>query len=341
MISNVNKITEKYNGTLILVDHNVSIIYKIKERLTSSKIFICQSEPSLLNIHLLISSIKFTPEKIICIGGGSTIDTGKMLSIFYASSDFVFPEKYRFYDENIESIEIIVFSSTFSTGAEVSPAAVYFSNIRKMAIVSSQIIPNEVFYVKDFYSTLPQEYKLLIAFDAVCHSIEGVCSKKATPTSNLLNITSINTICEIFSTSDINDVNIDILIDAFTQSSIGSQISGANIIHALSSPLSKHFNLIHGDSVLLIMYAFRKFTSFCNYLKDNFNRFNICYGNFTTFLNKVLGSRLEQIKLSDVNFNYLEECVLESWSMPESSTYKFTKNEIIPLYEELIYEFER
>ena len=97
-------------------------------------------EPNENKIRKLISKIDFTPDTIIGIGGGSVLDTCKLVYILInnPNSDLENWTKPFSLPEPNENIKLISVPTTHGTGSEVSSSAV-FSNPNKGKIVDSPV----------------------------------------------------------------------------------------------------------------------------------------------------------------------------------------------------------
>lgn len=173
-------------------------------------------------------------DTIIAIGGGSTIDAAKALSIAFGSESY----KDIFYGKvKLPTIKVPVLAipTTAGTGAELSYGAIIYdkANRKKGGIRGEIIQPDYVLIDARLHNGCPPKLKAEVGFDCLTHAIETYISKKSSP---IIKMQSINCIRTIFQH----------LVPAFRQSTledmekvaIASSLMGVNL--ALSSTCLPH-----------------------------------------------------------------------------------------------------
>lgn len=132
-------------------------------------------EPSYAAIDPFIEVIRnYKPNRIVAIGGGSTIDTAKALLVFYALPHFGWDEfsMLRPLPEFCEKVTLIAVPTTSGTGAEATGAAVYKRYDGTKALLKDQAIrPNEVFLDFDLLASIPPKVLAAAGVDALAHVI--------------------------------------------------------------------------------------------------------------------------------------------------------------------------
>lgn len=158
---------------------------------------------------------------IIAIGGGSVIDTAKILS----------------------KNPIIAVPTTYS-GASRTSHAVYWENGRKLNLNTEKPI---TIIRSEYLGTLPEEIAQYSQADCICHILESLTSRKSTPAS-------------IFYASQALDlIKKGNWIDASLLAGDAIEITGTNIIHALSYALTAIYKIPHAKA---LAYLLPKFPSF-------------------------------------------------------------------------------
>jgi len=150
---------------------------------------------------------------VVAIGGGSVIDTAKILSMN----------------------SVIAIPTTYSGASETSHA-VYWDNGMKYDIEC--IKPISV--LRKEFINLPKHIEVATKIDCISHIIESLISKNSTIDSDKYALIAINFIKE------------DKWLEASIYAGKAIDITGTNIIHAMSYSLTGVYELPHGVSLLKI-----------------------------------------------------------------------------------------
>lgn len=160
-------------------------IIKIFNRKILKKIVLPSNEPNLNQINNFSNELNdFMPDWIVAIGGGSVIDSAKILWAKYEhigiSSDEL--AKPFFLKEMGSKASFIAIPTTAGTGSEVSSSAVYFhseNNKNKKFLVSHELLPTIVIMDPQLMNFLSENTKISGALDAISHAVEGYVSPYA------------------------------------------------------------------------------------------------------------------------------------------------------------------
>lgn len=133
---------------------------------------------------------------IIAVGGGSTIDAAKALSIAFGNESY----KDVFYGKVTipnTKIPLLAIPTTAGTGAELSFGAIIYDkeNGKKGGIRGEILQPDYVIIDANLHNGCPDRLKAEVGFDCLTHAIETYISKKSSP---LVKVQSINCIKTIF-----------------------------------------------------------------------------------------------------------------------------------------------
>lgn len=159
-----------------------------------------------------------TDNSIIAIGGGSVIDTAKILS----------------------GNPIIAIPTTFS-GASRTSHAVYWESGRKLNWNTEKPI---TIIRREYFETLPREIAQYSQADCVCHILESLTSKKATPISTFYASLAL----DLFREGN--------WIDASLLAGDAIEITGTNVIHALSYALTSIYKVPHAEALAYLLPKF-------------------------------------------------------------------------------------
>ena len=137
-----------------------------------------------------------TLDSIIAIGGGSTIDAAKALSIAFGETSY----KDVFYGKApipTKKVPLLAIPTTAGTGAELSFGAIIYDkiNAKKGGIRGEIVQPDYVFIDAELHNGCPKKLKAEVGFDCLTHAIETYISKKSNP---IVQMQSVNCIKIIF-----------------------------------------------------------------------------------------------------------------------------------------------
>ena len=185
VMNNLYVYLEKFKNkkTLVILDDYLKKNQKKRTYINKSLKFIKNKkiiinsfyEPTFLDLEKIIQSIKGTKfELIIGIGGGSTIDVAKGLSV---------STNYKKNIRNLQGIDkfnhdpipVIAIPSIFGSGAEITPSAVFINEKTKIkgGINSEKVQPKYAFLDPYLAKSKNLRQHATCAFDALVHSLES------------------------------------------------------------------------------------------------------------------------------------------------------------------------
>lgn len=200
-------------------------------------------------------------DAIVAVGGGSVIDTAKILRI---SEKYEIDWKESFKDTNLDlvnqKIPLISIPTTSGTGSHCTQAAV----------VSDETNQKHTIYSYDFFSTvalvdytltmsLPKMLTASTGFDAFCHLSESYIVGKLTPMLEAMNKEAMtNIICTLPKLMIENKEEYrEIMSMADSCAGISLSNGGAIIPHAFGEAISSNvYRINHGCSLAICYPAF-------------------------------------------------------------------------------------
>lgn len=284
-IESLGEILNNYNvsKTLIVTDKGVygaGLIKKPKEIIESAGIIIdvisnVRPEPPIALVKELLKKIKDNEyDMLIGIGGGSSMDATKILSVLITNDEplenFLGIEKIR-----KPGIPTLLIPTTAGTGSEVTPNAIVtdLNKHLKIGIVSRYLIATVVILDPTMTLGLPKHITASTGIDALTHSLESYISKKANLLSDMFSMESISLILKSIRTayedgSDINARN-DMLIGSLL-GGMALTSAGTAGVHALAYPLGGRYGVPHGiaNSMMLIPVLQYNMTSVIDKIAD-------------------------------------------------------------------------
>ncbi len=230
----------------------------VKARLSVDVFSEAEPEPTYSKLNATANELrKNNYNLVVAIGGGSSIDTAKGLSLLFThggiGQDYGGVEKVPG-----PCIPVFACPTTAGTGSEVTNIAVFDDRERgiKEGIVSNYILARIAFVDPTLTYSCPPKVTAASGMDALIHAIEGYTGNKATTFSDALGLKAMQLIVGSLrrAVKDGSDK------EARNQMSEGALFagmafmnSGCAAVHALAFALGSQFHVPHGvaNAVLL------------------------------------------------------------------------------------------
>jgi len=221
-----------------------------------------EPEPSIENME---ETLNWARDKgfdlFIGMGGGSVMDSTKMLSLLLAHDGQV-----RDYVGGPKAFErfgapVIMIPTTSGTGAEVTVNVVFKDKAAKLkrVAVSPYLMPNLAIIDPMYTLTVPPHVTAATGMDAFTHALEAYTAMKATPMTDIFAEDAIRRIGRSIRTAVACGNNVEARLDMSLGSLFGGIANaGASVgaVHALSYPLCGEYHLSHGvGNALLLPYV--------------------------------------------------------------------------------------
>lgn len=221
------------------------------------------AEPTVDQVDEIIASVQeFRPDLVIGMGGGSVMDTAKLVSACPRPGtsarrlldDFSLVEK---------GAETVMIPTTAGSGSEATPNAIVTvpEQELKVGIVNTKLIADNVVLDPAATATLPRHIAASAGVDALAHTIECYTSNKANAFSDIwamkgmrLIFSSIEAACN----GGDEEARANMLLGAF-YGGVAIAASGTTAVHALSYPLGGKYHVPHGVSNAMLLYPVMEF----------------------------------------------------------------------------------
>lgn len=194
---------------------------------------------------------------IIGLGGGSSIDTAKIVALhsneFESVNDILDKDVSGFHKSPLFAIP-----TTAGTGAESTFVSVITAKDgSKKAIYTPKILPDVAILDATLTLKLPRHITAATALDAMVHCIEAYTSRtKKNPMSDALAVKGLqmlwNNFEKVLNQGDDLDARSNMLLGS-TLAGIAFVNSSVAAVHGLSYPLSINFHIPHGHANALVM----------------------------------------------------------------------------------------
>lgn len=198
----------------------------------------------------IAKEIKGPVDLIIGLGGGSSLDTAKLVAMLYTNGGQV-SDYLGVNNVPLPSLPMVLIPTTAGTGSEVTPAAIIndpADNLKK-AIISPNIMAKVAFLDPELTYTCPPFISAITGMDAFVHAIEAYTSIHANHFTDMLALQAVDLIVrnirKVYKEPDKRDARHKMALGsmlagmAFGNSSVAA-------IHGLSYPLGGYYALPHG-----------------------------------------------------------------------------------------------
>lgn len=210
-------------------------------------------EPSWQDVEASVQQVsKMKPGLVIAVGGGSVMDTAKLISLLIDGALHV-KDLLREPLKAKKAIPSIMIPTTCGTGSEATANAIVAvpEEQIKVGIVNPEMIPDAVILDPQMIRGLPAAIVAATGIDALAHAVECYTSNKANPISDTYALSSAklifgNLLRAYHEAGDMQAKEAMLLGAFFGGAAIAS--SGTTAVHALSYPLGGKFHIPHGVS---------------------------------------------------------------------------------------------
>ena len=206
--------------------------------------------------------LKYKPNLIIAIGGGTALDIAKLISVLanYDSSKYrqLITSKHSF---TSKYCKVLAIPTTAGSGAEMTQFAVVYIDKIKYSVEAKQMKPDMFLLDYNFVMTMPKRVAAYTAMDTLCQSIESYWSINANSTSRQFAAKSLQLISEVMipSVFEPNVNNRVLMAKAANYAGKAINITKTTAPHAFSYYLTSYHNIPHGEAVGIMMNYILKY----------------------------------------------------------------------------------
>lgn len=196
----------------------------------------------------------YRPDAIVGIGGGSALDTAKMIRLLPAH-----PDKAReCINDNSgllldEHIPLTLIPTTAGSGSEMTRFATVFVNGVKNSLDHPRARPELALVDPDLLSGCPPALLHICAFDTLCHAAESYWSCRSTERSRDLALDALIRVTNVLTatpTADDPEIRLQ-LAKAANTAGAAIDLTRTTAAHAFAYRLTSHHDVPHGLACLL------------------------------------------------------------------------------------------
>ncbi len=220
-----------------------------------------EPEPRASTINELVPVIRSGGyDGLIGLGGGSSLDTAKLLAVLSAVDGTTDVRNYIGIDLfQKPGLPMVMIPTTAGTGSEVTPNAIVSlpDEGRKAGAVSRFLMPNSAILDPDLSIGLPAAVTAATGLDALIHCLESYISKKANVLSDGFCLQGLSLIAAGLREAYHNGKNLEAREKMLIGSCYGGMAltaSGTAAVHALAYAIGAKYHIPHGvaNSMLLV-----------------------------------------------------------------------------------------
>lgn len=217
-----------------------------------------QSEPSFDDYKNLMAQVNaFAPEMIVGIGGGSVLDTAKLLAAT-SGTDLSVEDFLEGRKKLNRRIKLVCLPTTAGTGSEVSPNAIFYDETKgiKIGVIDPQLVPDETYIDPVLTLSVPPQVTAATGLDAMTHCIEAYVNKFSNDYNDLMALEGIRLIGQNLKKAFHDGTDLEAREKVALGSMYGGMCLGpvnTGAVHALAYPLGSAYKIAHGVSNAMLL----------------------------------------------------------------------------------------
>ena len=223
------------------------------------------TNPRVEDVTHLLEQIdnKESYQAIIAVGGGSVIDTAKLLKAFLGNplslDEYLGGEDHR--KLNTAALPLIAVPSTAGSGSEATRFAVVYKNKEKYSVEHDGLLPDLSVVIPSLLKSVPTKIAAASGMDGLCQGIESYWSIHSTDQSRKLAAEAIGLAWNWIEKAvrDRSSEALDYMAKASHLAGRAINITKTTAPHAVSYPMTSYFGITHGHAVGLLTARFLTF----------------------------------------------------------------------------------
>ena len=308
---------------LVVVDKFILTLPSIKNIMRQTNIaagnIFSNFQPNPTDVDIYNGSelvLKNNNDAVICIGGGSALDTGKTIALYAKQSCSLWVLKDKFdnykYTDADKILPIIAVPTTAGTGSEAGRAsAIIETKTRSKKLISHpKLLPSIVIADPCLHISLPTHLTAATGMDAFAHSLEAYCAPGFHPMADGIAISAMRLIKENLIIACTNPSDITARSSMLSASIMGAAAfqKGLGAIHSLSHPVGGLYDAHHGLLNAIFMLPVLEFNRAAieekiTYLAHCLEIDKPSFDAFTTWLKNFLQTINIPLSLSAINID--------------------------------------
>jgi len=222
--------------------------------------------PKIFDVVKGLTIFKSTkPDVVVAIGGGSSIDMAKLISIMAAQDNAQSPQNLIENPAQLEArqIPLVAIPTTCGSGSEATHFAVIYVDGVKYSLDHPSLMPNLALVDPELIASLPPQQIAATGLDALSQAIEAYWSVNATLESQKNSRLAIGLVLRNL-TSAVRHHDLATITALAKAAHIAGQainIAKTTAAHAVSYKLTSDYHISHGHAVALTLPEFLVFNA--------------------------------------------------------------------------------
>lgn len=213
-----------------------------------------EPNPTFIYLHNKFAQISHREfDLIVALGGGSVLDSAKVLSVLPGDNSFQSLEALIKHSHSIDysTKPVIAIPTTAGTGSEVTPWATVWNmeNKKKYSLQLADLWPLSCICDPNLTMTMPWELTLSTGLDALSHSLEAIWNLNANPVSTDFAVAAARLIVDVLPGLKRSPDNI-LLREKIMLAALKAGLAFSNtktaIAHAISYYVTANKGISHG-----------------------------------------------------------------------------------------------
>lgn len=215
-------------------------------------------DPTVASVKAALAALNSSVyDCVIGLGGGSPIDTAKMVAVLAKHGGTPSQLKVPHVQDEV-GLPIIAIPTTAGTGSEATRVTVITDEEtnEKMLCAGFAFLPHIAIVDYELTLSMPRRLTADTGIDALTHALEAYISKRASPFTDALALAAMKRIWHALPTACAEPSNHkarkQVMQGAFEAGMAFSNASVA-LVHGMSRPIGAHFHVAHGLSNAMLL----------------------------------------------------------------------------------------
>ncbi len=202
-------------------------------------------DPTIEIVAKAISMISDDTDTIIALGGGSAIDTAKVVRKMYETAGG-------------KKVDFIAIPTTSGTGSELTSFAVVSDSETKSKIplIDYTLLPNLAILDCDFTMSVPPSITADTGLDVLTHALEAIASNKANDFTDAYAFKAVDLVFTYLKKTVIDGEDKQARMhmhNASSMAGVAFNEASLGICHSLAHALGGHFHIPHGRANAILL----------------------------------------------------------------------------------------
>lgn len=208
------------------------------------------------------------PDMIIGLGGGSALDTAKILAAQLGGQNVTLSSQFRdgVTRSAAAALPTITVPTTAGTGAEVTPFATVWDHqhAKKYSLAGDDLFPRFALLDPELTLSLPVDVTIATGLDAVSQALESIWNRRANAISSAWALQSLRLSIPTLPDLVIRPGDLSLrskMLEASLLAGMAISQTRTALAHSMSYPITAHFGVAHGIACSFTLPAILAFNA--------------------------------------------------------------------------------